>query len=479
MMRFDFQNREQAEKAMRANMTPRYCRLEAFESWVDGTQYQGLPNWWDDDCGRPLWERAPCVEYPVVDIAIRSNVDLVLGDGRFPVFSSKPGEDESDESNGLNEDQAADLDRFVSEYHRISRFASHAREAFASAQGCGTAVALHGARDGIPFSESIPAKWATPRLGIHGEVLELEIRYPYLEEYRQPDGKWALRAKLYRRVIDAKRDITYKPADAREDGAEPSWQEDPELTITHGFGFCPAVWYPFMRGSVPVNQIDGSPIHAGCTDEIRAHDIARSQWHRGALLSEPQIVETGVPPGYNPTETGRTAIVPATEKGGAYTPGDPAHSPTGSNPARGGYLDAPRGKPARKKGPGYIWQFSDPDTKVSVLTYPGDALKAQEDNARDLRIKLQEALCVVFLDPESIKFAATTSGKALEAIKQKQIDRCAMFRDDLRDGFFLPSLDVQMRVAQKLGKGLRVPGIEKALPLLTKFSGEPSDVAGA
>ncbi len=181
-------------------------------------------------------------------------------------------------------------------------------------------------------------------------------------------------------------------------------------------------------------------------------------------MSEPQPVEIGVDPDHNPTELGRPAAVAATELGGRIT---------ATNPQRGTYDTGGGGAgPVRKKGPGYVWRYPNPETKVEYLAIPPDALKAIDDNARDLRIKLQEGLGVVFLDPENIKFAATTSGKALEAIKQKQIDRCDQYRDDLRDNFLLPSVDMQLRIAHKLGAGLKVPGVVEVQKLLAKFDDE-------
>lgn len=454
---------DSALEAVRANTSLRSQKLERLERWVDGTQYDGRKSWWDDSV--PLWERAPCIVYPVALIAIQSNTDLVLGEGRFPTFSSKPGEGEADEDNGLNEDDSQVIDRFIAEHHRLSKFRSHARFAFMAAQGCGSVLAVHGVRGGEPHADVIPAKWCEPKLDAFGAVVTVEIRYPYIEEYRKLSGGYAARARLYRRVIDAQRDVTYLPADATLNGVEPAWVEDPAMTVTHGLGFCPAIWYPFMRGCVPVNQLDGVAIHAGVLDEIQGHDIAISQRHRGALLSEPQIIEVGVTPGYSPTDIGRAPMVPASASGGPLS---------ARNPQQGGYLvDAPTPM-ARKKGPGYPWQYADPNTKVTLLAYPGEALKAQDDNARDLAHKLQESLGVVFLDPQNIKFAATTSGKALEAIKQKQIDRCDVYRDDLKDNFLLPSIDMQLRIAAKLARGLKVPGIKKAATILAQFNVDES-----
>lgn len=459
-MNIEFEDQEKATKAFNANLTVRYCRLDELERWSEGRQYEGLQAWWDDSNDVPLWERAPCIVYPVVSIASKSNAGLCLGSQRFPVFSSAPEEDEGEEDGGLGPDESSTLDRFVRQYQKTSRFRTHARESFLACQACGTSVSIHGVRNGIPFAEGVPAKWCTPTFDENGEVARLEIQYPYVEEYRKGQ-KWAKRTKLYRRVIDTEKDTEFLPADASENGGDVDWKPNTKRTVEHGLGFCPVVWYAFMRGTTVVGRIDGIPIHVQVLDEIRQHDIARSQWHRGALLSEPQVLEIGVEPGYSPTDVGRTAIIPTSETGGLDVR-DPGTVTNGAF-VRGG------AKKARKKGPGWVWQYPNPTTRVELLQYPPEALGAQENNARDLRIKLQESLGVVFLDPENIKFAATTSGKALEAIKQKQLDQCDDYRIDLEDGFFQPSLSMQLRVAQAVlskSKKLRVRGAEKVKPIL-------------
>src|SRR3954468_7930451 len=110
---------DSARKAFDANVTRRYVALDSLEKWVAGTQYDGRDNWWTDE--KPLWERAPCIVYPIVQIAIQSNVDLCPGDNRFPPFSMKPGEDEGTEQNGLGEEASAAIDRFLAEYHKLCR----------------------------------------------------------------------------------------------------------------------------------------------------------------------------------------------------------------------------------------------------------------------------------------------------------------------------------------------------------------------
>lgn len=459
---------DDAQKAIEANTSLRWKRLENLERWAAGTQYQGRPNWFNEE-DVPLWEREPCIVYPIVQIAIQSNVDLVLGEGRFPTFSSKPSEDEAEDENGLGEEDSATLDRFIAEHHKICSFHAHAREAFEASQKCGTTITIHGVRNGLPFGDVIPAKWGTAKLDADGAVTELEIRYPYLEEYRRPDGKWATRAKIYRRVVDAVFDTTFLPAEASARFTDdPNWTVDKNLSVKHELGFCPAIWYAHMKGCAPVNQVDGHAIHELVLDEIQAHDIARSQWHRCALLSEPQICETGVEPGHNPTASGRTVVVPTTAKGGAITD---------ENPVNGAFSATGPTKGARKKGPGHVWQYPNSETKISTLTFPADALKAQQENCTDLRIKLQESMCVVLLEPENLKSLARMSGRALEALRQRQLDRCSQYRDDFAERFLRPTIDMQLRIAQRVGRGLRVPGIKKVLPILNRFQNDGVAIA--
>ncbi len=453
-------------KIILANCSPRYRRLERLESWFYGRQYDGKLSWWDDSI--PLWDRAPCIVYPVVQIAIQSNVDLVLGEGRFPVFSGKGSEDESDEENGTSETEGQALDRFIVEYHKLAQFTSHAREAFTTAQTVGSAVALHGHRNGIPFADLIPAKTASPTFDRDGTVLSVDIRYPYVEEYQEPaTGLWKCKVKLYRRTIDEKTDTTFQPADANATGVEPKWVIDTTRTIHHGLGFCPIVWYAFMKGCVPVNVFDGKALHEDITDEIHQHDIAVSQRHRCALFSEPQIYEIGVDKGSSPTEMGQTPMVQSSERGGRLVE-DRGSAGSRENPLTGGYGKA-RQVQARKKGPGYVWQYENPDAKVGAITIPESALKFQDDNARDLLHKIENALGVVLPKPEDFKFASSVSGKSIEMMKQRQLDRCDQYRDDLRDNFLLPSVKMQLRIASVLGQQLKVSGADEIRALCAQL----------
>lgn len=458
----------EAMKAIVANTSPRALYLATLESYVDGTQYSGRPDWFSADV--PLWERAPCIVYPIVQSAIDSNTDLVLGEGRFPELTTHPDENDKDfDDAALNEDDSAFIDRFIVEVCRQVRFPSGMREVFTAAQGCGSGVEIFGVRAGKLFLDTTKARWCKSEFGLDGKLTSLEIAYPYLDQYQDRSGKWCVRPKLYRRVIDAQTDTTYLPADARTDGVAPAWKADSKQTFAHRFGFCPAHWYPFMRGCSVVNDVDGVALHAHLLDEVRALDFSLSQRHRAALYAgDPQWTECGVELGSSPTGKGRSPGMPGTALGGPTT---------ASNPITTHFRSPERPRQGRKKSPGEVWQYEDPDAKVELHTLPGDALEALSKHAADLRLKIAESMAVVFMDQEHIKLGSQMSGKALEALKARQLDRCDQYRSDVADHLIVPSIEMLLRVVKATadrGATLRIGGLKKAVPILKTW-----DVADA
>jgi hypothetical protein len=425
----------EAYKALEANLSPRARHLTELERYVDGTQYAGLPDWFSDE--KPLWERAPCIVYPAVANAISSNKDLLLGDGRFPTFDVE----------SLEGEQAEKLERAISRVVKQSRFRAAAREVFGSGQGCGSAVGIFGLRGGRLFVDTTRAKWCEAELDVEGAVVSLEIKYPYIA-VEKAGGVTKAVARIYRRVLDATSDTTFMPAEARLDGVEPKeWIVDAKKTVRHGLGYCPVVWYPHMRTCAIVGDIDGQAIHENLTDEVRAHDFSLSQRHRAALYTgDPQWTEVGVAPGYSPTNVGRRPEVPASLTGKV---GEASHA---------SYVSGHRRGKARRKGPGVVWQYEAKDVQVKLHTLPADALKAVSDHAADLRVKLAESLGVVFLDPETMPTLTNLSGRTLEALKARQLDRCDNYRSDFGDRFILPAVGMLLRIARD--KKLAIDGLE-------------------
>jgi hypothetical protein len=428
----------EAQKVLEKHLSARAKALGHLERYVEGTQYDHLPDWFSDK--KPLWERAPCIVYPIVKAAIDSNSDLLLGEGRFP----------SVRVDGLTGEEAETFEKAVDKVVQQARLKAAAREVFAAGQGCGSACAVFGVRGGRLFIDTVLARWCTPTFDSEeaGAVAELEIRYPYLALEKTPDGeKWV--CKLYRRTISKTHDIQYAPATALPDGREPSWSVERE--IPHGLGFCPVIWYAHLKGCAAVNDFDGRAIHEHLTDEIRAHDFALSQRHRAALYAgDPQWTEIGVEPGFNPTGNGgRKAEVQASVFG---RPGETSTGAWVSEPANA--------SKARKKSPGTVWQYpgKNPETKVSLHTLPGDALDAIDKHARDLRGKIAEALGVVFLDLEALPNESRLSGRALESAKARQLDRVNYYRADFGDKFLVSAIGMLLRIA--LVSGVRIPSLD-------------------
>ena len=453
-----FANADEAIDAARANLSPRQIELENLERFARGTQYEGRKNWFDDSV--PLWERAPCIVYPVVDIAIESNADLVLGESRFPVVTSNPGENDA-EAGGLDAQQSRKVDRAIREVLDRVRFRAVSRQALKHAEEAKSVAVIAGVRNKRPFLELVRSRWCEPTFNADGCVEKLEIRYPYLKPEKQQDGKWRLKALLYRRIIDDKSDTTYLPVEARRDGVEPpasAWAPDKTNTVDHKLGFCPVHWYPHMKECSTVADYDGEAIHENILDEIEGLDFALSQRHSSALFcGDPQIVETGVAPGYNPSgQVGKTAI-PSTAAGG---------KPSASNPVTGHYVPS-EGKPARRKSPGVVWQYEDQNVKVAYLVLPPGALEALDGHAADLRNKVAEALAVVLIDPQNAKFTSDMSGRAIEQLRSRQFDRCDQIRDDVGDNWILPVVKLLLRVA--LATKIALKAIEPVRDILEKF----------
>lgn len=467
---------EEAVKAVRASTSPRTAFMAKLEQFVAGTQYVGLPDYFTSDV--PLWERAPCIVDATVKTAIDSNVDLILGEGRFPIVTCRPAEDDSDlDESLLDEDESGLLDRLIPLLYRQVRFESVCREVLAAGQASGTGVSIFGLRNGKLFADTTRARWCTPTFGSDGSLEALEISYPYIEETTvEKSGKRMAQAKLYQRVITSMTDITFMPMRIDADGRpQDEWKPDPAQTHEHGFGFVPAIWYPFMRGCEMVSRIDGHAIHENVLDEIRAHDMALSMRHRAALFAgDPQWTEIGVEPGHNPSADGREAMVPATARGGA---------PSADNPITAHFTNAPTLTKRRKKSPGQVWQYPNADTKVQLHTLPADALKALDEHARDLRTKITEAIGVVNLDPDNMKFAAAMSGTALRILKGRQTDKCDQYRGDFGDHYLKPATSMLLRIAyhcSRMPAGYaRIQGLTKLAPILSKFSVEDTvpDVA--
>lgn len=453
-----------AANAVRANTSPRMSRLALLRAYARGDQYDGRPDWNDKDY--PVWERQPCVVWMAPSSAAESNEDLLLGEGRYPALTSRPEEDDGDEDELLDEESSKTLDRYLRHVEAEADLRAHNRAQYNHAQNVGTVVGIFGARNGRLFADVVNAEYCTVTSDALGDPETLEIRYPYIDIYRDERGAWSARARIFRRVIDAQRDVTFLPGEARVDGTEPKWEEDPSKSVTHSLGFCPVVHHLFRCVSSIVSVTDGDAIHSRVLDELDAFNYEASTRHEGAMHSLPQKWETGVQPGYNPTGTA-VVTTPSSARGGTINPV--------SNPATGHYVSPPTKsrmpQGARKKGPGYVWQYENENAKVGQLALEPGALEALAESMADLRARICEALAWVPLNPEEIRFAAALSGKALERLMARQLNRVAKDRDGFGKGYLLKSYCMLLRISQKLGpEQLRTRGLKKAKKVLDSFT---------
>ena len=465
------------EELARKYMTPRAIELEQLDKYVRGTQYEGRKDWFDDASEVPLFERKPCVIYPITKSAIGSHTSFILGEGRWPTLTSATNEDdqEIDEEWGLNKDDSDIVDRFVNvvlvKYAQLQEVST---EFLGDAMGMRSAAAVLSIRKGRICVETMRASWCTPTLDELGECTKLVIRYPFIEDYFDDyKRQWTKRCLIYRREIDAVSDTVWKPAVALDSGKEPEWTIDTEKSKEHGLGFCPVIWYPFMRAATTDNVVDGVAIHESQLQEIDGLNIALSQKQRAAVSAgDPQLVEIGADEDHNPAPMGAQARTSIEARQGPD--GKPQYGFSSNRRSRRGS--------ARKRGAGVIWTYPNTQTKVAYLTIPGDALKAIDDHAKDMRSKIAESMNAVFIDPAELKMHAALSGKALSFMFQRQLSFDDKVRSDFANKALVPLVSMLLRMVFVIGKknpkGLYIPGVKKVVPVLARFEREMVDDAG-
>ena len=452
---------------LEAGKSPRYKRIERLQKYFDGSIYDGRPAWLDRTVDVPLLERAPCIRYPIVEATAKSYSALCLGDGKFPTFTSNTSEDDRklDPDFGLSDVDSKTFDAVTKKIVEQARLPAVSQQAFERAlysSSCGAVVSLVRGKFKITL---LDPKTCTPTWLVSNpdELASVEISYRYVEDrFDAGLGVWTKAVMVYRRVIDAKTDTTFVPVEvvSTKDFPKPS-EPDPAKTVSHGLGFVPVVWYAFLAAACDATTVDGVAFHASVLEQIDAINYALSSRHQAALYAgDPQLWETGVDTAANVGSQGRVAGTPL--------------GPDGKPAKPDGWQDAlyPKGRAsgARKKGPGQVWQYENPDAKVGMLTMPGDALKGPNDHIADLRAKICEALGAVFIDPATLRGTADISGKALAVIYANQIARCNQYREDFGRGFLLKTLSVMLRIVAKTPSGIYVAGVDKLRKLLGRFA---------
>lgn len=453
-------------------LTKRYLRLDFYERVVAGTQYDGREPFLSVSSDAPLLERAPCIVDPIVEKARNSHCDFVLGEGRWPTFTTFASEDDRafDPDYGLDEASSKTLDLGIAKLCEHMRLRAEARTALGNGLDCGTVASILRVLDGMLQVESVRAATATPTFNPkrRGEVVSLEIKYPYIETYYDDaEHKEKERCMLYRRVIDAKRDVVYLPGEAQQDGTDPKWEEDPNATTDHNLGFCPVVWHKMLATSCSPAEIDGRPLHQNLLDEVEAYHFSCSQHHRASFYGgDPEKYEIGASEKDGIAPTGRAAMlrVEADKQGGPHPSGSFVAGASTGAPGR-----------IRRRGVHIVASYENPEAEVGLLTLPGDALTAIESNIDRLEKILCASMRFVNLDLETAQKAADASGVAIERVYARQLSFDDTLREDFGNGWIQCVIDMALRIVYAFGKreaaagAIYLPGVDKIRPILAKF----------
>ncbi len=487
-MQNEVKNGPEARRVFERNCTPRYCSLDILEAYVEGRQYEGRPHWFNDNV--PLLDRGPHIVEPIVDSAIKSYQDLIFGEGKFPQVTAKVEEDDTafDPRFGLEAEDSKKLDHLIRAAFKQANVAQVSREALARALGSRTAVGIVSIKGGKLCVELVPAKCCKPEFHpkYPGEVIRLDIMYPYIEQYRDTANHcYVERCMMFRRVIDADWDTTYQPVRAREDGEPPNsgaWTPDLNLSVNHSFGFCPVVWFPFRKIATTRHDFDGIAIHERYLDELDAFNRSLSQRDRAGLYAgDPMQVEIGVGEDENPSPIAPQAA-------------DPRHLLVDSHgrivDSRakaafafvGTQTNAPGG--ARKRGVGVVARYGSPNAKVEYLTLPGEALKPLDDDIDKKRSLLAEGMS--WVRPLEAGSSNTNlnisrlSSKTLALLFKRQTSACDLIRPDAWNGWLYPLTNLLLRIiylyaSDETREGLYLGGLDVAKKLLQRFDAELSN----
>lgn len=428
-------------------------RLDALEKLWKGKAYDGRPSFWDDSV--PLVERGPCVQSSLAETAGRRLVNLVFGNARFPTLALGP----SPYGVALTPAERAQLGALVAAVVKAARLRAAARQGLEQALMTGSLCVTAELARGVPRLPVRAAKWCTPTFAADGETLEsLDVRY----RYDAPDASGRPVPHWYRRTLDAQRDVAYRPVEARDDGREPAWTEDPARTVAHGYGFVPALWHRHQPDPSDHDPLDGTALFAGLEGEIEALDMALSQHRRAALYNgEPQTYVAGADAASAPAVAGETGrgVDPARASWFSQVY-DAAGRWLGSGSRGGGA--------ALKKSPAKIWKLKEgSDAGMLESTGAGAAILREDRDA--LRRVILDARGIVLATPEQV--GANASAALLEQLFEPMIAEADNFREEYGP-WLVEAVNLLLRVAMleaRRGATVLLPGLAAALPLLARF----------
>lgn len=446
----------------------RYRDLDRLDAYYQGTQYDGRPDWWTglNSSGEqvPLRERKPCVIYPLPKAAVNQATRFTVGEGRFPTIKAEPVEPEDAlvPEMALTEDEAETLTTFVGEVCRQLRLKSAALGMMRRGLSSGSCCVVLGVRKGRFVLETPNARDCHPEFvdgDPRGELARVVWCYRFDKTVRLRDGSFVSKTFLFRRDVTRERFVVYEDAELPEiPGMSVQWKEDPNRTIVHGFGFCPAVW--IRNAPKEGTAIDGASLYADLEDEFDALNFALSQRHRGVhFFGTPQAYETGVGEDEKPGVVGRTSRPPKEVDGDPFARGN---------------REKHRMGPARMYRPDMIWSFKGP-AQLGILETSGRAFEVATKHVADVRSRILEAIDVVLLDPTTVAGKGEISAKALQILFYPLLALVDELREQWWEDGFERILSMCLRivavVASRGSEGkerLLLPGVDRVAPILDR-----------
>lgn len=421
--------------------TPRYWRINRYEAFYNGQQYDGRPSFWNNDY--PLRERAPIVQVGFARAAVNRLATLVFGDRSFPSLTVKPRVLRA----VLTDAEREALQALVGEIVEALALSHRMRQVLVEGLKCSSACVVTSLVDGVPSIEILPSKWCTPTLARDGAVTSLVVQYKHPEEGSRDRWCW------YRREITDRVDRVYEPV-AFEEGRVPKW-EGVLYTETLLRGWCPVVWVRNLRpATASAADIDGCALVDGMEDEIEALDFELSQLYRNALYNgEPQMVQIGAK---IPESDGRQAVAPA-----GFSWLDSALGSASKWLVSGGT--------AVKKGPGKLWSLpTGGDAKIVESSGAGaQIIKGAID---ELRRVLCDATGVVLVDPHTLG-NGDLSARALTLMHAPMLD----VADNLRVEYgavLVGVVNQALRHIADAGAALvNLPAVDAAASALARLAG--------
>jgi len=447
---------------------PRYQALQQLRKYLKGEQYDGRPDFFTGiKAGSneevPLRERKPCVIYPMPRGCVEQVVKFTFGEKRFPTIGVEKVEaDDAIAGLTISEDESEFLEGFVSSLIENAQLRPGMRRTMRQGLAIGATLAIVKLKSGAFTIELANAEDVHPSFkggDPNAELTRITWAYTFSKVVEGADGKPESKRYWYRQDIDA--NAFYEFAQVEDQlNVKPIWTI--EKTTVHNLGFVPARW---IRNASNEGEtgIDGFSLYGEFLDEFDALNFALSQRHRGInTLGTPQPYETGVAEDDGPGAKGRTSI--------GYSPSDPENkSPHGGAATT----------PARKGGPNQIWSYEGKDVKVGLVETTGKAFEAATSHVNDIRSRLLESMGVVLVSVSEVMGktqAGQMSAKFLELAYEPLLALVDEMRCSWWTGALKPLLELLMQWTIKIdGKGLLIPGAEKAAKLLGKFYVETTD----